>query len=217
MGIYFEVLILYILLFSPGLAAFFSGMTTTAELYLPAELAKIFLFYMPSIALIWYLLFKVHKTEIHAIKPGKKDLISGLITLPFLLITGYAIMLISLYGGRTAAQITPHYYSPSTVQGWIVLCLSCIFLAYLEESYFRYYLLSIRKELNLNTASALALSVGLFSICHIYAGPWSILNAAISGTFLGLIFLRYNSLHGITIAHALYNISAFAMNAIFNK
>jgi hypothetical protein len=159
------------------------------------------------------LIFKAQKQEICAIKPGRKDIISGLITLPGLLITGSAIVLVSSFIEESAVQVTLH--SPSTVQGWIILCFSCIFSAYLEESYFRYYLLSRRKELNLNPSSALVLSVILFSICHIYAGFWGFLNAAICGTILGLIFLRYNSLHGIAIAHALYNISAFAINAIF--
>jgi hypothetical protein len=185
-----------------------------AQFSISSELMKIFMYFIPSLVLIWYLILKAQKTGIHIMKPGRKDLISGFITLPCLLITGSAIIFISSFTGGPAVQIT--FHSPSTVQGWIILCFSCIFSAYLEESYFRYYLLSRRKELNLNPASALALSVALFSICHIYAGPWSFLNAAISGTLLGLVFLRYNSLHGIAIAHALYNISAFAINAIFN-
>jgi hypothetical protein len=186
-----------------------------AEFSLQGELIKIFLFFIPSLTLIWFLIFKAQKTKIRIIRPGKKDLVSGLIALPCLLITGFAIVFISSHISGTDAQTVLH--SPSTIPGWIVLCFSCVFSAYLEESFFRYYLLSRRKELNLSSTAALAFSVILFSICHIYAGPWAFLNAAISGTFLGLIFLRYNSIHGIGIAHALYNISAFAMNTIFNQ
>ena len=187
-------------------------MATGTEFSVTAELTKIFLYYLPSLALIWYLLFKVHKTKISAIKPGKKDLVLGLIILPCLLLIGFTVTLVSITTSGTTTQIA--LYSPSTVPGWIILCLTCICAAYLEESFFRFYLLSKREELNLNGASALILSVILFCSIHIYGGLWSILNAAICGTFLGLIFLRYKIFHGIAIAHALYNISAFAINAL---
>jgi len=52
----------------------------------------------------------------------------------------------------------------------------------------------------------LVFSVILFAVCHIYEGPWGFLNAVISGAIFGFVFLRYNSLHGIAVAHALYNI-----------
>jgi len=215
MGIYIETLILYILLFFSGSAAFFTGQTAVfAGFSAAAEFVKIILYYIPSLALIWYLIFKAQKTEIQAIKPGKKDLVSGLIALPCLLITGSAVTLTASHISGTAVRLT--FYSPSTAPEWIILCFVCIFSACLEESYFRFYLLSRREEMNLNPAPALALSVVLFSVCHIYAGFWSFLNAAISGAFLGLIFLRYKSIHGIAAAHALYNISAFVINALMN-
>jgi len=99
---------------------------------------------------------------------------------------------------------------------WVILFIICFLSAYLEESYFRFYILTKRKKLNLSDTSALALSVILFSICHIYMGPWGFLNAVISGTFLGFMFLRFNSLHGIAIAHGLYNIAVYVIYAIMN-
>jgi len=92
--------------------------------------------------------------------------------------------------------------------------LSCLFAAYLEESYFRFYLLSKRHEMNMSDTSALLFSTALFSVCHIYEGPWGFTNAVLAGAFLGFIFLRYNSLHGIAIAHGMYNISVFVINAL---
>ena len=214
MGIYIEALILYILLFFSGSAAFFAGMTTAAEFSAIGGLVNIFMYFIPALALIWYLIFKSQKPDIRIFKPGKKDLAALVITLPCILITGFAVTFLSSYLSGAGAQTTLH--SPATVPGWIVLCIICFFSAYLEESFFRYYLLSKRKEMRLNSASALTLSVTLFAVCHLYGGLWSFINAAISGTFLGLIFLRYNSIHGLAIAHALYNISAFVYNALIN-
>ena len=56
-------------------------------------------------------------------------------------------------------------------------------------------------------------STMLFSICHIYEGPWGFLNSALSGLVLAFTFLRFRSLHGVAIAHALYNILAYVLGA----
>jgi len=198
MGIYIEAIILYILLF-------FSGFT-----YLIAGGTKLYI--IPALALIWYLMFKSKKADFGALKPSKKDLVSGIIALPCLLVTGWIVSFISMKTGDTSAQLA--LQNPSTVLEWILLVLICISAAYLEESYFRFYLLSRRQELKLNAPLALVISTALFSVCHIYEGPWGVLNAVLCGAILGVIFLRFNSLHGIAIAHGLYNIAAFVIYAI---
>jgi membrane protease YdiL (CAAX protease family) len=129
-----------------------------------------------------------------------------------LLITGFIVTIIGSYISGPSENITPDL--PSSTVEWVLLFVTCLLSAYLEESYFRFYLLSKREEFNLNTMSALALSVVLFSICHIYEGPWGFLNAVISGAILGFMFLRYNSLHGIAIAHTLYNISIYIISGL---
>lgn len=215
MGIYIEALILYIVLFLSGSAGAISGTATPKEFSVTAEIIRFFLHSVPSLALIWYLIVKSWKIDDWIVRPGRKDLLAFVITLPFLLITGFTTSFISSFTGGTAAQIM--LSSPSTASGWIILCISCISTAYLEESYFRFYLLSRRAELNMNSTLALAFSTALFSICHIYEGPWGFLNAVISGAFLCFIFLRYSSFHGIAIAHGFYNILAYVINALSGR
>jgi len=207
-----EAFILYIVLFFSGTAGFIINGAQNVDFSIKAQIAGILLRCLPSLALIWYLILKTRKLENCSIKPTRKDIISGLVTLPCLLFIGIANSFLSSYIGRSQAQLSLN--SPSTVSGWIILCLSCICAAYLEESYFRYYLLTKRAELKLNALSALLLSTALFSICHIYEGPWGVLNAAFSGALLCLIFLRYNSLHGIAVAHGLYNILIYIANSL---
>jgi membrane protease YdiL (CAAX protease family) len=217
MGIYIETLILYVVLFFAGSASMFTGAPVDGEpgsFLAAAELKRLFLYSVPSLVLVWYLLLRARKISAWGILPGKKDLISGLITLPCLLIIGFIIAFISSQTGETPVQITLH--SPSTASGWLLLCVSCTAAAYLEESFFRFFILSRRDELHLSAISALILSVTLFSICHIYEGPWGFLNAVLSGTLLCFVFLRYKSLHGIAIAHSLYNIAVYVINAILN-
>jgi len=215
MGIYIEAIILYVVLFFSGTAIQLSSSASQAAGFsVAAEIAKIMLYCIPSLALIWYLTIKSWKLEYWSVRPGKKDLISGLITFPCLLLTSFIVANISKYAGDNTTQAI--IYSPTSAFEWVILCISCLFAAYLEESFFRFYLISRRQELNLNATSALILSVALFSVCHIHEGPWGFLNSVLAGVFLAFMFLRYNSLHGIAVAHALYNITVYVLNSIVN-
>jgi membrane protease YdiL (CAAX protease family) len=215
MGRFTEALVLYIVLFFSGAVGSYINGAQNTEFSIAANITGILLHSIPSLVLIWYLILRSRRLEDWIIRPGRKDFISGFITLPCLLLIGIAVSLVSSFIGGPQAQVPLN--SPATAPGWLVLCVSCICAAYLEESYFRYYLLTRNDELNLSASSALLLSASLFSICHIYEGPWGFLNAALSGVFLGFIFLRYNSLHGTAIAHGLYNILAYIANAVFFK
>jgi membrane protease YdiL (CAAX protease family) len=68
--------------------------------------------------------------------------------------------------------------------------------------------------MKLGTKSAVVISVALFSICHLYEGPWGFLNAVLSGTFLCLIFFKFRAFHGNAIAHGMYNIAVYVINAL---
>jgi hypothetical protein len=214
MGIYIEALILYIVLFFSGSAAALTGGEGPQTFSILKELTRIFFYSIPALALIWYLLFKIKGPREWGLIPGKKDVLPALITLPCLLLTGFTVAFVASRIGGTSAGAA--LLSPVTALEWIILCISCICAAYLEESFFRFYLLSRRKELNLNTSGALIISVALFSICHLYEGPWGFLNAVISGTLLAFIYLRYNSLHGVAIAHSVYNIFVFIINSLLS-
>jgi membrane protease YdiL (CAAX protease family) len=202
-------------LFFSGSAGSFVNAASAESFSSQAELLKIFLYSIPSLALIWYLLFRVKKPSAWNIKPGKNDLISCFITFPCLLITGYAIAKVSSYIGDTNIQVTQYF--PSSNFEWVILGFSCVLSAYLEESFFRFYILSRRDELRLNAVSAMVVSVALFSICHIYEGPWGFLNSFLSAVILAFVFLRYNALHGIAIAHGLYNIAVYVINSMLDK
>jgi membrane protease YdiL (CAAX protease family) len=213
MVLYFEALILYFILFLSGSTGIVSSQGADGFSSL-SELSKIFFYSIPSIALIWYLILKVKPLRNWAIVPCKNDIISFFITLPCLILTGFAIAFISSYIGGAPGQTVPQ--SPSTGIEWVILCFSCLTAAYLEESFFRFYLLARRDEFKLDAALAMALSVIMFSICHIYEGPWGFLNAVISGVILGFVFLRYRALHGIAFAHGAYNISTYIINSMMN-
>jgi membrane protease YdiL (CAAX protease family) len=205
---FIEPLILYLVLFLPGgvpnsppeLIVFSAG----------RELARIFLYNVPSFALIWYLLLQKKKiADWGVLTFRREDLHSLVIALPGLLLIGLTISLISpLFQDIPAASVVS---APANVPGWMVLVLSCFSTGYLEESYFRFYLLNRLGDLGIKTGSLLGVSVLFFALCHIYEGPWGVLNAVLAGALLALIFLRYRSLHGISLAHGLYNVFVYAL------
>jgi membrane protease YdiL (CAAX protease family) len=177
-----------------------------------AETARVLLYTLPSLALVWYLLLKVKSLKAMEIRlPQKKDFIVASLAFSALTLIGVTISLVSAKFGDTAAL--RQSLSPKTVIAWAVLVISCFSSAYLEESYFRFYLFSKKEEMGLGPHRAVLVSTLLFSICHIYEGPWGFLNAALSGVVLAYIFLRFRSLHSVAIAHALYNILAYVLGA----
>ena len=212
MDVIVESLILYAVLFlrfSYGAAP----PAEPAEFSAAAEIARIFGYNIPSLALIWYLLLKVKSLKKWGVSyPQKKDILPAALSFPALILIGFSISIVS----QQFAEIPPEpgVLPPQSVFAWIVLVISCISSAYLEESFFRFYLLSKRVELKIGPHRAVLLSTLVFSICHIYEGPWGFLNAALSGMFLAIMFMRYKSLHGISIAHAMYNILVYVLGSI---
>jgi hypothetical protein len=45
----------------------------------------------------------------------------------------------------------------------------------------------------------------------VYEGPWGVLNAVLAATLLSFLFLHFKSLHGIALAHGLYNAFVYAL------
>jgi membrane protease YdiL (CAAX protease family) len=202
MSAHIEALILYALLFFPA-----------AQNRLESPNIFTIMFTVPAIALILYLPCKGKPVKDWGLKPCKKDLLSILLALPCLFIIGYSASFAGTHFGALY-NFEELFWAPKGALQWTLLCISCICRAYLEESYFRFYLLSKRKELSLSAPAAVAVQAALFSICHIYEGPWGFASALLSGVLLSIVFLRYKALHGIALAHGLYNIAAFAAAAI---
>jgi membrane protease YdiL (CAAX protease family) len=174
------------------------------------ELTRIFLYNIPSFALIWYLILGKKNLRAWGLGfPGRGDFFSLLFAFPGLLLIGLAISLISPLFTDTPPG--PGIGAPENFAGWIVMILSCISTGYLEESFFRFYLLTIPGELGIKPGRLVFVSTLLFTLCHAYEGPWGMLNAVLAGAFLARIFLHRRSLHGIALAHGFYNAVVYAL------
>ena len=137
------------------------------------------------------------------LKLKKEDLFSFIWAFPGLILIGAGITAMIAFYSPTSAP--PLLIAPVNVQGWIILIFSCIGTGYLEESFFRFYLLQKLEDWVLFRPVRIIFAVILFAICHSYEGYWGILNAALAGLLLSILFEKYRSLHGIAWAHACYN------------
>jgi len=209
MNAFIEPIILYAVLFF----RFLSGPVmpeTPLEFSASAEAARIVLYTGPALALVWYLLLKVKSLKEWGVtRPGKKDVIPALISLPAIVLVGFAVTAAANHFGGLPE--VPRILPPTAVAPWAILVVSIFAGAYLEESFFRFYLLSKLEGTGLGPHRIVLISTVMFAFCHIYAGPWGFVNAAISGTVLAYVFLRFRSLHGISIAHGMYNVMVFAL------
>jgi membrane protease YdiL (CAAX protease family) len=209
MGTLIEPLILYLVLFLPGAVSYSPPPDLTA-FSAERELVRILVYNIPSFTLIWYLLLQKKSLKAWGIGlPGKQDLLAGFCALPGLLLIGLTISVVSpFFAGIPAGA---GLAAPGGLPGWVVMVVSCITTGYLEESFFRFYLLAGLRDLGIGTGKLVCLSVLLFSLCHVYEGPWGALNAVLAGTLLSFLFLHFKSLHGIALAHGFYNAFVYAL------
>jgi len=213
-----EALILYFVLFFPAFnLPPFAGVLEQAMDPVPfsilRELGRTLTYTIPALALLWYLMsdkkgFSALKKE----KPGAGDAYSFSIGFSGLILISLGIsLLIPLFSEYLELKSPPRVEAPLNAAGWIVLVFSCLGTGYLEESYFRYYLLTKLENPVPQAALRIIFSVALFSLCHVYEGPWGVLNAVLAGILLSLVFFRFRSIHGIAWAHGAYNIFVYAM------
>ena len=229
-----EALVLYIVLFFPGILAWISLLwlegALAAAFSIQRELARTLTYTLPAIAILLYRISagesrqaglqpnapaafpgKKGFSALKKITPGKKDILPFVIGLPVLIIIGLFIsFLIPLF---TALTPPPGIEGPYNFTGWLVIILACLGAGYLEELYFRYYLLSGLQKTIPRTAVRVIFSVALFALLHMHDGFWGILNAAVAGLFLSALFLKFRSLHGLALAHAGYNVFVYFMAA----
>lgn len=99
--------------------------------------------------------------------------------------------------------------------GWAAALIASFSAGYLEEGYFRVYLIPRLQNAGLETRAALIFPALVFGLCHLYEGPWAFLNALFAGLVLSILFARLRVLHGIALAHSLYNVTVYAANSFF--
>ena len=228
-----EALILYLVLFFPGILGVLSWFSSdwlaqgmeaaqTLPFSIFRELGRTLTYTLPAIALLLFLISrgegrqtvpgKKSFSSLKKVTPNKRDILPFLIGLPVLIIIGLFISFIMTR--FVTVTPPPGIEGPYNFWGWLVVVLACLGTGYLEELYFRQYLLSRMEPAIPRTAVRVLFSTALFALCHIHYGPWGVLNAAIAGLFLSALFLKFRSLHGVALAHAGYNMFVYFMGTV---
>ncbi|MDL2228745.1 CPBP family intramembrane metalloprotease [Treponema sp. OttesenSCG-928-L16] len=206
-----EAVILFFVLFFPGIAQI-SALPEMIPFSAAAEINRLVLRTIPAFALVWYLFIRgpEKKERLALLKPSLKDVKPLFTSLLGLLALAFAVGVLSNLLPLHPAAL--RFESPRGFLPWAAAILSCLATGYLEESYFRAYLLRRLEEGGISVKRAGLISALLFSLCHLYEGPWGFMNALGAGFFLALMFIKTGSLTGLAWAHGLYNLSVYALN-----
>jgi membrane protease YdiL (CAAX protease family) len=208
---FIEALIIYFVLFLPGV---FSGPVISGPLpfSINREIFSILTHTLPSLALLAYLMGRSKSFAKWGLtKPERGDFLSLLFAFPLLFLCGWGLSFAASHIFHLPPP--PQVEAPHTLPQWLVIVISCAGTGYLEEGYFRFYLLKTFEAARMGMGKGIFFSVLLFTLCHVYEGPWGMANAALAGVFLALVFKKQGRLHGIAWAHGAYNLLVYVLEA----
>lgn len=206
-----EMLILFSVFFLPGIIAQ-SGAMAGASFDNMMYLIQIVLVAVPQVLLILYVLELRGDTDrerfgLHQIRA--RDLLSGL--LYYLALLGVFIpvgLLVSLLPNENMREAIPNVsWSFSRLELLPAIALAMLAVGYREELFFRSYMVTRLEQLGLGGLGAIIVSTILFSIGHLYQGVAGLAVSLVIGMLFGVIYVRRRNLHGLAIAHALYNVT----------
>jgi membrane protease YdiL (CAAX protease family) len=137
-------------------------------------------------------------------------------SLPALVLAGFGASYVAAWTGHVPPDtIAP----PQGTAGWIAAVLLSFSTGFLEEAYFRVYLPRRLVEFkqdsgSFSVVSSFVISGVIFALCHVYEGPFGVVNAALAAAILSLAYSKSGSFWGIAMAHGLYNCLVFLSAAL---
>jgi len=174
----------------------------------------LYLFSWKITALILFLLLlgkspegKTALCEGAVFRPAREFLALGL-CFPALFLTGYLVSLLAAFTGFAPFPVP----LPGGALAWAAVILASLCTGYLEEACFRVYLPAQCRKFGRDIG--FWFPILLFSLFHVYEGLWGFINAFLAGFILSLAYRKTLSLHGIALAHGLYDITVYLMAAI---
>lgn len=91
----------------------------------------------------------------------------------------------------------------------LILVPTMVVIAYVEELFFRVYLLTRFRQARLKTYLAVGGTALLFALGHGWQGTEAIVFSFFAGVGLGLVWVTKRRFHPLALGHALYNLAAF--------
>ncbi|MFW6292301.1 MAG: CPBP family intramembrane glutamic endopeptidase, partial [Spirochaetota bacterium] len=93
-----------------------------------------------------------------------------------------------------------------------VALVSTLAIGYREEIFYRAYIADRAEEAQIDARAALAGGALLFATGHIYQGVMGFVLSLAIGLVLATVYYRTRSLHGIAVAHGLYNFAVLLLS-----
>jgi len=90
--------------------------------------------------------------------------------------------------------------------------VSTLTIGYREEIFYRAYIADRAEEADVDVRAALAVGALLFATGHLYQGIMGFVLSLAIGLVLGAVYYRTRSLHGIAVAHGLYNFAVLLLS-----
>lgn len=96
-----------------------------------------------------------------------------------------------------------------------LVVLSSVAVGYREEIFYRAYCLVRGEEAGAGPVAVIAASTVLFAAGHLYQGVAGFLMALVIGAVFAGVFYYRRSLHGIAVAHGIYNTLVLVLSSHF--
>ncbi|MDA3950767.1 MAG: type II CAAX endopeptidase family protein [Spirochaeta sp.] len=202
-----ELVILFTLFVVPGLLS--SGNMTAFDTGVRSLGA-------PAIRNVAFGLLILYLTDLH----GERSLVRGAAGLNVPLAVGIAaaLFVLSLVTGLLGDRFdvgSPAVFSgvfpDETVRGWVSTGVLMLTVAWVEELFFRAYMILRLRQLHARRGVAIVIAALLFAVGHGYQGVLALVFAFSAGMILGILWVRRPSLIAFTLGHGAYNIVALAV------
>ena len=138
----------------------------------------------------------------------------ALFTTAFLLAFVYSTMGIEAHATETVPPLRALSQTASPFV-WIPLFVGTMFsIGFVEELFFRGYLLRRFRQLNLSPSLSVVLSGLLFSVGHRYQGMIALVFSFAAGVILAVLWRKRGGLLPFAMGHALYNAMVLALRGL---
>ena len=174
---------------------------------------------LPQAALILYLIkikgigtlkkFGIKKIRL-------KDIPGGFLVLAGILLSIIPITIItSIIQSRTENFSDGIIWYIDRISILPLIFITCLATGYLEELFFRVYLITMLEKIGLQIKFVIPAAAFLFASGHIYQGISGFAVTFIIGIVLSFFFLKKRNIHRIAIGHALYNFLILLLTLLF--
>jgi len=217
--IIFEICTLFALFYLP--AYLFQSSIIDPEIFNnPFFNIRLWIIYIPQITLIFYLIHldkEIKFIDFGITKPSLKDFPYIILTIIVLILIIVLVQIILMLIPSSTTVKDLFLWKINSIKIIPFILITSVLTGYSEELFFRSYLYTRFKQLQLGKGQILITVNLLFSLGHYYEGIEGCINAFILGLFFSFVFIWKKNLNIPAIVHALYNFSVLLLSYYINS